>query len=94
MRVDDDRDEGVQDRAHECDPKRGRDRFPVRSYADAAACDTGRFAAYFRGMLRRGIYLPPSQFEAFFISTAHTEGDVDRTIEANREALAEAASQD
>jgi len=63
---------------------------PVRSYADARACDTERFAAYFRAMLGRGIYLPPSQFEAFFLSTAHTEDDVDRTIAANAESLREA----
>lgn len=65
---------------------------PVRCYGDAQACDTGRFAAYFRAMLRSGIYLPPSQFEAFFISTAHTEDDIDRTVAANLEALRAAAA--
>jgi glutamate-1-semialdehyde 2,1-aminomutase len=60
---------------------------PVKSMCDAATCDTKKFAAYFRAMLERGIYLPPSQFEAFFLSAAHTEEDIDRTVAANREAL-------
>jgi glutamate-1-semialdehyde 2,1-aminomutase len=50
--------------------------------------DTRRFAAYFRTMLDRGIYLAPSQFEAGFVSAAHTDEDIDFTIAANREALA------
>jgi glutamate-1-semialdehyde 2,1-aminomutase len=60
---------------------------PVKSFADAKSCDTKRFAAYFRAMLDRGIYLPPSQFEAFFISAAHTDEDIDRTVAANLSAL-------
>ncbi len=60
---------------------------PVRCWADADSCDRDRFAAYCRAMLAAGIYLPPSQFETFFISTAHTEDDIDRTIEANGAAL-------
>jgi glutamate-1-semialdehyde 2,1-aminomutase len=60
---------------------------PVKSFADAQSCDNRRFAAYFRTMLERGVYLPPSQFEAFFVSAAHTEEDIDRTIEANLGAL-------
>ena len=60
---------------------------PVKSMRDAASCDTKKFAAYFRAMLAAGIYLPPSQFEAFFLSAAHTEEDIDRTIAANRAAL-------
>jgi glutamate-1-semialdehyde 2,1-aminomutase len=63
---------------------------PVRSYADARACDTERFGRYFRAMLERGVYLPPSQFEACFVSTAHSEDDIDRTTAANREALQKA----
>jgi glutamate-1-semialdehyde 2,1-aminomutase len=55
---------------------------PVRDYNDAAASDTDRYAALFRHLLQRGIYLPPSQFEAIFLSLAHTDTDVDRTIEA------------
>ena len=62
----------------------------VRNYDDAKGSDTAAFARYFHGMLRRGIYLAPSQFEAGFISLAHTEADIDRTLEAGREALAEA----
>ncbi len=62
----------------------------VRDYAGAIASDTARFAAYFRGMLRRGIAIAPSQFEAGFVSAAHTDEDIARTIEANREALREA----
>ena len=56
---------------------------PVINYAQASSADTERFAAYFRAMLEQGIYLPPSQFEAFFISAAHTDEDIDRTIRAN-----------
>ncbi len=62
----------------------------IRNYDDAKGSDTAAFARYFHGMLRRGIYLAPSQFEAGFISLAHTEADIDRTLEAGREALAEA----
>ena len=57
------------------------------------SCDTKKFAAYFRAMLAAGIYLPPSQYEAFFISAAHTEEDIDRTIAANGAALEEAHRQ-
>ncbi|MCX8117061.1 MAG: glutamate-1-semialdehyde 2,1-aminomutase [Desulfobacterota bacterium] len=55
---------------------------PVRDYASAKASDTRRFARFFIEMLNQGIYLPPSQFEAWFISMAHTQKDLDRTIEA------------
>lgn len=60
---------------------------PVRSYADAKTSDTARFGAFFRAMLDRGIYLAPSQFEAAFLSTAHTEADVDATVRAAAECL-------
>ncbi len=53
----------------------------------ASAADTRRFAAYFRRMLERGIYLPPSQFEALFVSLAHTDDQIDKTIATAREAL-------
>ena len=53
---------------------------PVHDYSSATAADTGRYAAFFNGMLQRGIYLPPSQFEGWFLSAAHTERDIDRTI--------------
>ncbi len=64
----------------------------VRSWDDAAECNTARFARYFWGLLDRGIYMPCSQFEALFVSAAHTEADIDATIEAAAEALAEAAA--
>jgi len=64
-------------------------RGPVTDYASAKASDTARFARFFHGMLRRGVYLPPAQFEAAFVSLAHTELDVDNTLRAAREALAE-----
>ena len=55
---------------------------PVRDYAGAKRSDTARFAAFFREMLARGILFPPSQFEALFVSAAHTDEDIDRTIAA------------
>ena len=61
---------------------------PIRNYADAKNCDTRRFAGFFRAMLERGIFLAPSQFEAAFVSSAHTDADIDRTIAACRESLA------
>jgi len=64
----------------------------VRDYRTALAADTKRFASYFRNMLDRGIYLAPSQFEAGFVSMAHTEEDIERTIRANRESLQAAFS--
>src|SRR5260370_16362831 len=63
---------------------------PVRDYAGAKKCDTRRFAAFFRAMLDRGVFLAPSQFEALFVSAAHTDADIDRTIAAFRESLASA----
>ncbi len=63
----------------------------VRGYADARECDTERFARFHQAMLRRGIYLPPSQFESWFVSLAHSDDDLDRTISAARESLREVA---
>ena len=63
---------------------------PVRDYAGAKKCDTPRFAAFFRAMLERGIFLAPSQFEALFVSAAHSDTDVDRTIAAVAESLTSA----
>ena len=60
---------------------------PITSYADAKKSDTARFAAFFREMLARGIFLPPSQFEALFVSAVHTRDDVDSTVAAARESL-------
>ena len=64
----------------------------VSNYADAKRSDTKLYARYFREMLNRGIFLAPSQFEAAFVSAAHTEADVERTIGAAREALRTIAS--
>ena len=60
---------------------------PPRSYEEAKACDLGAYAAFCRGMLERGVYLPPSQFEAWFPSLAHGEEHVERTLDAIRGAL-------
>jgi glutamate-1-semialdehyde 2,1-aminomutase len=60
---------------------------PVRDYQSALASDTSAYAAFFRGMLAKGIYPPPSQFEAWFLSGAHTPRDIDRTVKAAREVL-------
>ena len=65
---------------------------PVRDYASATTSDTSRYATFFRGMLRRGIYPPPSQFEAWFLSGAHTIRDVDATIRAAHAAMKEIAA--
>jgi glutamate-1-semialdehyde 2,1-aminomutase len=59
----------------------------VRDYASATRANTEAYAKFFRGMLARGVYPPPSQFEAWFLSAAHTVKDVDRTIAAAREAM-------
>jgi len=59
----------------------------VLDYSDAKKSDTARFAAFFTEMLDRGIFLPPSQFEALFASAAHTDADIERTIDAARESL-------
>ncbi len=58
---------------------------PVRDFEDAAGCDTERFAAWFRHLLARGVYVAPSQYEALFVSTAHGEAEIDATVEAARE---------
>jgi glutamate-1-semialdehyde 2,1-aminomutase len=58
---------------------------PVRNFAEASASDTDRYGALFRHMLERGVYLPPSQFEAWFPSLAHGNEEIDRTVEAARE---------
>jgi glutamate-1-semialdehyde 2,1-aminomutase len=65
---------------------------PVRNYADAARSDTAAFGRFHRAMMERGVWLPPSQFEAAFLSHAHTEADVETTIAPAREALAAAAA--
>jgi glutamate-1-semialdehyde 2,1-aminomutase len=65
---------------------------PVADYEGAKRSDTARFARFFWAMLDRGVYLPCSQFEAAFLSAAHTAEQVRQTVAAAREALAEAAS--
>ncbi len=61
----------------------------VRDYQTALTADTQAYGRFFRAMLARGVYPPPSQFEAWFLSAAHTKRDVDRTTRAAREALKE-----
>jgi glutamate-1-semialdehyde 2,1-aminomutase len=67
---------------------------PVTGWTSAAKCDTKAFARFFRAMLVRGVYLPPSQFEAAFLSAAHTEKDVNQTIAAAKQAFATADVRD
>jgi glutamate-1-semialdehyde 2,1-aminomutase len=64
---------------------------PVTDYASAARSDTERYAAYFHGMLSRGVHLAPSQFEAAFVSTAHGEEEIGVTLDAARATLEEIA---
>lgn len=59
----------------------------VVDWDSAARCDRERFKAFFHGMRERGVNLPPSQFEACFLSVAHTAADIDRTVEAARQTL-------
>ncbi|MGB2796831.1 MAG: glutamate-1-semialdehyde 2,1-aminomutase [Phycisphaerae bacterium] len=59
----------------------------VADYAGARVCDTEAFGRFFQGMLGRGVYLPPSQFEAWFVSLAHTDEDIRRTVEVARGAF-------
>ena len=61
---------------------------PVTDWTSAAKSDTQAFARFFRAMLDLGVYLPPSQFEAAFLSTAHTEEDIQQTITAAKQAFA------
>jgi glutamate-1-semialdehyde 2,1-aminomutase len=60
---------------------------PVRSWGDAKQCDTAAFGRWHGAMLARGVYWPPAQFEAAFVSAAHTEGDIDATVAAAEGAL-------
>jgi glutamate-1-semialdehyde 2,1-aminomutase len=59
----------------------------IASYRDAATCDTRRYARFFHAMLDAGVYLPPSQFEAWFVSAAHADKDIDLTVSCCRNAL-------
>lgn len=60
---------------------------PVRNWTDAAKCDTDAFARYFKGMLEEGYLIAPSQFEALFVSAAHTEDDIRAFAAAARRTL-------
>ena len=60
----------------------------VRNYDDARRADTDRFARFFRALLDEGLWIPPSQFEAWFVSTAHSDEDIEETIEAAARAVA------
>ncbi len=62
-------------------------RGPVTDFATAKTSDTALFGRFFHAMLERGVYLPPAQFEAAFVSLAHTEADIDETVESAAEAL-------
>jgi glutamate-1-semialdehyde 2,1-aminomutase len=66
---------------------------PVTNFAAAAACDLDAHARFCRAMLARGVYPPPSQFEAWFVSLAHDEATIDRTLEAAADSLAEARNE-
>ncbi|NEX01416.1 glutamate-1-semialdehyde 2,1-aminomutase [Pseudobutyrivibrio sp. NOR37] len=59
----------------------------VTSYSDVLKCDTKKFAAYFRKMLENGVYVAPSQFEAMFVSDAHSQDDLDKTIKAIKNSI-------
>jgi glutamate-1-semialdehyde 2,1-aminomutase len=60
---------------------------PVTDWPSASRCDTARYARYFWGMLERGVYLPCSQYEALFVSAAHSHADIDDTIAAASDVL-------
>jgi len=62
---------------------------PIRDYAGAVACDLDAHAAWCRGLLARGIYAPPSQFEAWFPSLAHTAAQIAHTVDAAAASFAE-----
>ncbi len=61
----------------------------VHNFDDAKKCDLDRFAKFYRGMLQKGVYLAPSQFEACFVSLAHSDEDIDRTINIARQVMAD-----
>jgi glutamate-1-semialdehyde 2,1-aminomutase len=66
---------------------------PVTDYACAKLSDTQMFTTYFHELLRQGVFIPPSQFETCFLSTAHTEDDLKHTINAFDKALSKAAKE-
>jgi glutamate-1-semialdehyde 2,1-aminomutase len=72
--------------------QRGPEPVPVTGWQTASQSDTARYAAFFWGMIDRGIYLPCSQYEALFFSSAHTDADIDATIAAAADCLASLAT--
>ena len=60
---------------------------PVDDFKSAVSSDAALYGKYFHEMLNRGIYLAPAQFEALFVSTAHSKEDLDKTIKAHKESL-------
>jgi glutamate-1-semialdehyde 2,1-aminomutase len=66
---------------------------PVTDYASAKHADSGRYARLHRALLERGVYLAPSQFEAAFVSLAHTDDLIERTLEAAAGAFRDVAGQ-
>jgi glutamate-1-semialdehyde 2,1-aminomutase len=66
---------------------------PVTNYQSALRSDAAKYGVFFKGMLARGVYPPPSQYEAWFLSGAHTARDIDRTVKAAREAMKDVARQ-
>jgi glutamate-1-semialdehyde 2,1-aminomutase len=65
---------------------------PVETFEDAKASDTARFNRFFHAMLKRGVYLAPSAFEAGFVSSMHGEAEIAHTLEAARAAFREVAA--
>jgi glutamate-1-semialdehyde 2,1-aminomutase len=65
---------------------------PIYGWRQASQCDTARFAKYFWALMKRGVYMPCSQYEALFVSAAHTEADIDATITAAEAALRDASN--
>jgi glutamate-1-semialdehyde 2,1-aminomutase len=63
---------------------------PVRAFDEALRCDRGAYGRFFRGMLRRGVHLPPAQFEAWFLSAAHGDEEIEEVLAAAGESLREA----
>ena len=61
---------------------------PVRNFEDAKRSDTEKYKRFFHAMLERGFFLAPSQFEAMFVSAAHTDADIERTLAAFAECVA------
>jgi glutamate-1-semialdehyde 2,1-aminomutase len=66
----------------------------VQNYQQVMACDTDRFKRFFHSMLKQGVYLAPASYEAGFMSSAHTDADIQNTIAAAARAFAEIAAED